>query len=119
MNSLIAVVVAVGLVRVQGNSIIRHVISTVLGNADGCLTLNYDSPSDSFGLRGVVLGTDIYNKTIRVPPWTDCDTTETTLGGVNSCVTFSKVKIRDGRVCADGEANAGHIMKKSFSDICF
>ncbi|KAK3578113.1 hypothetical protein CHS0354_007824 [Potamilus streckersoni] len=61
MKSLIALVLAVGLARVQGTSIIRHVMTTVLGNTDGCLTLNYDSTSDSFGLTGVVLGKDMYN----------------------------------------------------------
>ncbi|KAK3578111.1 hypothetical protein CHS0354_007822 [Potamilus streckersoni] len=119
MKSLIAIVVAVGLVRVQGTSIIRHITSNDLGDMNVCLMVTYDTPSNSFIIRGTILEKDIYSKTFQVKPWSDCGIVETPFGNVMSCATISKVKIQGGRVCVNVEINAGGLLQKSFSDVCF
>ncbi|KAL3854948.1 hypothetical protein ACJMK2_014183 [Sinanodonta woodiana] len=172
MMSLICLVVAIGVVSVQGTSIIQHVMSDDLerdteidytnfadrkemitdliqnqfrdfgglGNIilqknvppsftcmnetckfcehGFCFVVAYQSKTDNFLVKGTFFGGSAFSNTFNVPPWHDCSLVEKSIVKVEACATLHKIRIMNGRICADLNIQAGHLFSKELKGLC-
>ncbi|KAL3854950.1 hypothetical protein ACJMK2_014185 [Sinanodonta woodiana] len=82
-----------------------------------CFIAAYQSESDNFLVEGTFLGESAFRTTFNVKPWRDCASVDLILS-VEVCKTIHKLRIMNGRICADLDVESGHLFNTKFTELC-